>query len=93
MLSIDMAKLTKEQLLSNIKELLEMPGVCVQEKRTQILDLCQTLSEEDLGKIAATLRIRYRSLLRLARSPEKRQEIQGVKNEIDTLLQKYGIQS
>ncbi len=88
-----MAKLTKEQLLLNINELIEIPGVCAQEKRAQILDLCKTLSEEDLGMVAATLRIRYRSLLHLARSPEKLKEIQCVKDEIDILLQKYGIQS
>ena len=86
-------KATNEQLLERIKKLLELPGVCAEQKRIVILENCKNLSFEQLCDVAATLRIRARKLASIANSPEKTQEIKDAKNSIDALFNKYGIQS
>jgi len=84
---------TNEQLLERIKKFLELPGVCAEQKRIAILENCKKLSLEQLCDVAATLRIRARKLAAIANSQEKMQEIKDVKNSIDALFNKYGIQS
>lgn len=85
-------KVTNEQLLERIKKFLKLPGVCAEEKRAAILENCKNLSFEQLCNVAATLRIRARELIALANSPEKVKKIKNIKNSIDALFTKYGIQ-
>lgn len=92
MVLLDMAKLTKDEILSSINGLLERPGVCAPEKRAAVLETCQSLSEEQLTGVAATLRIQYQNLVHLARSPEKMKQVKNSMRELDALLQKYAIQ-
>lgn len=86
-------KVTNEQLQERIKKFLELPGVCAESKRRAILENCKNLSFEQLCDVAATLRIRARKMVAIVNSPEKMQEIKDVKNSIDALFAKYGIQS
>jgi hypothetical protein len=84
-------KATNDQLLERIKKLLDLPGVCAEQKRIAILENCKNLSFEQLCDVAATLRLRARKLTTIANSPEKMQEIKDAKNSIDALFKKYGI--
>lgn len=86
-----MGTLSKKELIARIKNFLEIPGICVQEKRNKIIALCQSMSEDNLAKIAATLRIRYRSLLSDAQSKEMRTAIAQTRTHLEKTLKKYGL--
>ncbi|MBI4434214.1 hypothetical protein HY635_00100 [Candidatus Uhrbacteria bacterium] len=86
-----MSNTPRHELIERIRQLLEMPGVCASKPRAEILALCERLSDEQLQVIAATTRIRYQSLLRMARSSECTAEVNAAKRRLDELLQRYGI--
>lgn len=86
-----MADIPRDQLIERIRQLLEMPGVCAPEPRTRILALCEQLSDEQLQTVAVTVRIRYQSLLRMARSPELTAKLDVARQRVDELLQTYGV--
>lgn len=84
-------KKTNEQLLSEIKELLEFPCVCEESKQDVILKSCEKLSFEKLCEVAVFLRIRISGITSIANSPNKVKEMKDVKDNLDNLFKKYGI--
>lgn len=86
-----MDTLSKKELIARIKFCLAIPGICVPEKQPQVLKFCQNLNEGALAKVAATLRIRYRSLLSDARSKEIRTAITQTRTHLEKTLKKYGL--
>lgn len=86
-----MGKVTREELLKRIAGFLDMPGVCQPEKRPEILDVCEKLSDGQLAGIAASLRVRLRSLMSVNASKETRQAIVSTRQQLDSLAKKYAL--
>jgi hypothetical protein len=86
-----MASVSRAELIERIRQLLEMPGVCAPEPRAKILALCDQLSDEQLRTVAATIRIRYQALLRMARDPKLIVKLDAAKQRVEALLRTYGV--
>lgn len=88
-----MSTISKQELLKRIGVFLDMPGVCLPEKRQEILAMCENLSNDQLAEVSASLRIRVRSLIKMAQSDDVKQAINSTKQQLDSLLKKYAVQS
>ena len=86
-----MADVSRDHLIERIREHLEMPGVCAPEPRSAILAFCERLSDDQLQVVAATIRIRYQSLLRMACDPELAAKLDTGKHRVEKLLRTYGV--
>lgn len=77
--------------MKRIAEFLDLPGVCLPEKRQEVLDMCEKLTDDLLAETVASLRVRVQFLLKAAQSDEVRQAVILTREHLQSLQKTYAL--